>query len=918
MPKSKYVLICLLWLLHYPLSTSHAVDTGAPMTFPLADPDQKILAVTHEIPSPKSVQEEVATPKKPEATTTTQGQPPTQTDEENLPLGPTDPGEVPAAASLQPDIATQEPQGAIQSIIHYEAEESMFFDIKNKTVRLYGGGTIEHDTIKLEAEEIFLDWTKHTIAALSKKNEAGEIQKKAVFTRDEVEYFAESVRYNLDSKRGVANNSFNKQDDGLFRANKIKQDREDTFYADKGTYTTCNLTKPHFHVEATNIKMTQNDKVISGPFKFYFDNVPTPLGFASGVFYFLQKSGILFPKYGGESGKGFCLREGGYYFKFNDYVDLALKGEIYSKGSTGLSAESQYKKRYQYNGNLYYKRRTHVSTLEDRPVEKDWKFEWNHATENSRTSSLNAKVELSGQSSKEQSVLLNGERPQGTVSSSIRYMNKLVGLPYTLNASLQHTKDFKKQETIANMPSISLGTGSIYPFRKHGKAGDGWHSNIYFQHTVQFDNRLSNIIDDKKVDFSPKNWGLLFRNGKYGVEHEIPLYTNIKVLKYLNLKPALRYREQWYWEKMNYKDNNDPGEKIQGFERVSDYSFGAELTTTLYGTYHFSPHATVQTIRHELTPAVTFTYIPDFSDPKYGYWQTMRDGSKRDRFKEAIFRKSYYGTPASRAKAVMKIDLSSRLDMKVKNTKEGEKSTKKVPILESFDWSTEYDFLADEFALEDIKLSTRTHLFKDLFDIRFDSIFDPYIYKKIQKSSIQDEEKRINEFAWKHGQGIGRVKSASVSIGTRLSPSGRENILEQYDDLEEDEEEDVKEELKHIQEHPDQYIDFKIPWSLDLDYKWGYDRDKSEGNKITQTLSFDGNISLTKKWKVSFSSAYDITEKKLMDSSTRIGIHRDLHCWEMNFDWHPLGDRKHYEFSIGLKSPLLQDLKYSRSRGRRD
>lgn len=898
MPKSRYVFICLIWLSHYPLGTSYA---SSPVRAPVAEPDQKVSA--HTQPLPKTIPAEAAMlPEQLEDAMGVQGQDlgqnPQPPDEKKSPSAHNNAEDTSKASEMAPhDVATPEPRGPIQAVIHYKAEESMFFDIKNKTVHLYGGAFVEYDNIKLESEEVSLDWPKNTITAFSKKNESGEIQQKVVVTRDGIEYIAEDVCYNLDSHRGIASNLFTKQDDGLLRTNKVKQSNRDTFYADTCCYTTCNLTKPCYHIKAHELKMTQGDKAVSGPFQFYFDNVPTPLGFVTGLFYFSRKSGILFPKYGGESSKGFCLKEGGYYFQFNDYIDLALKGEIYSKGPIGFTAESQYKKRYQYNGNFFYRRNTYISTLASNDsFEEGWKFKWEHTTENSRTSSLNAFVNLQSSSFKTFNRFSRTESLQGVAESSIRYMNKLVGLPYTLNANLGYSQPLRssrtRQPATATIPSITLSTGSIYPLRKKGKVGDNWYSNIYFQHTVKANNQLSGAINNDIVDFSLKNWTTLFKNSKYDAGHEASLQTNIKLLSYLNLKPALTYREKWYWEKSNHKTQKS----AKSSERFCDFS--GELTTTLYGTYQFSPHATIQTVRHELTPLLSFTYTPDFSDPKYGYWQAISPEIKKNRFEGAV-----YDAPTAYTKAVMHIALNNRLNMKVKSTEKYGKSTKKIPILESFNWSTKYDFLKDEFALEDIELRTSTNLFKNLFDIEFNATFDPYLYEARSQT-------RINEFAWQHGQGLGRLKNTSLTIHTELSPDDKEDTWEQDEDFDEEEED----EPRHVQERPEQYVDFKVPWSLSLDYEWRYDGDRPKEYRIIQELSFSTRVKLTRNWEVNLSSAYDFTEKKLTDSSTSIEIYRDMHCWEMNFKWNPLGDNRSYEFSIGIKSPLLQALKYERSR----
>lgn len=890
MPKPKYVLTCLTWSLCFSLGTLHAVNT-----------------VTKQQATNHGSLSEVT--KGPRQTAT--------------------PAEAPAVSDS--DTPAQEQGKALEHIINYGAEGSMLLDLKHKTIRVHGTGVIEYDAIKLEAEEVFLDWTNHTFAAFSKKNKAGEVEEKAVLTKDGVEYIAENVRYNFDSQRAVANKLFTKQDDGILRVNRIKKDRKDTFYADHGTYTTCDLPKPHFHIGVQQLKLIQDDQVVSGPFNLHFDDVPTPLGFLFGVFYFPKGSGIITPVYGGESSKGYSLKDGGYYIKFNDYADLALKGTIHSKGSTAFNAESRYKKRYQYRGDLSYKRSTDRNSHYEEELTKkikSWRFKWNHRTENNRTSSLAAEVNLQSEKFRAQNPLSGSAGLQASMNSSIRYTNKLVGLPYTLNTSLRYTKNFQSKNAKATIPSTSLRTGNIYPFRKRGGHGGNWYTDIYIQHKVDFENKLSNTIGNETLDFSPKNWKRLFKNGQYGVNNTVPLKTNIKILGYLNLTPTIQYRERWYWKQINYKRKQvysydlSAGvlkrnkikireEKISGFKRVYDYDFGGGLTTTLYGTHFFSRNATIQAIRHQIEPVVSFTYTPDFSHPRYGYWQTIA-GKKYNRFKDAI-----YGAPRDRATAVMRVALNNRLDMKVKSNAYSKESTKKIPILEGLNLSTGYDFLEKECPLEDIDLRARTRLFDDLFDISFNATFDPYVHRKKYEDNLEDKkdspkEKKVPALAWNCGKGIGRATRASLSIGTKLSPERRDSSLKQYDDMEE--EQDVEEELRHIQEHPEQYVDFNIPWSLGLAYTWFYESPEPGKSSTTKTMNFDGDISLTPKWKVTLGSAYNITERKWVDTLTRIGIHRDLHCWEMNFNWRPLGNTQYFEFSIGVKSPLLQYLKYNRDK----
>jgi len=803
------------------------------------------------------------------------------------------------------------PSNPVRAPIQYNAKDAIVFDVKNLTIHLYGAGNIEYDAIKLEAEEVLIDWKQHTITASSKKNEAGNVEKKTILTREGIEYIAESVRYSFESQRAVANKLFTKQGDSILRTHKVKKDSETTFYADRATYTTCDLAKPHFHIEAKRVKINQDDRALSGPFRLYFNGVPTPIGFPFGIFYFPQGSGIIPPKYGGESERGFCLQDGGYYIKLSNYVDLALQGSLYSKGSTDFTATANYKKRYRYSGDLRFERGIYLTPDESKLSRKykSWHFLWNHNTEKNKNSSWHIQVDLASQNAYKIGGLLEDAIDKTRKDSSIRYTNRLVGfpLPYTADGSLR-LNNSKSGKYEASLPEISLNTANMYPFRKGSTSGTDWLSNIHLRHKFEFQSRLSNSDGDRLDFLTPKDWSTLWKNGKSGAQHTVPLGANIKILRYLNLAPQMTHQWRWYGEKKEYRydtKGNIKEDKVPGFVHVYDFDMGATLQTTCYGIYSRRRQATVQAIRHQFSPRLTFTYTPNFSEAKY--WQTIhggdKDGRKFDRFAGAV-----YPSPKAGEAAVLAINLSNRLDMKLKNRANSKKSAKKVPILESFDWSTSYDFLADQHAWGDIQFKTRTSLLDKLLDIRFESTFDPYSYKKNNQAYV-----RSNELAWNHGQGLGHMKKASLSIGASLGSSTSNETLKQ--DSRQKDDPDAQLAPTHLKKATKQYVGFAVPWKAQLNYRWDYTRlNPGDDAKKINSLDFEWHMSLTKKWEVSCKSAYDFNQKKLVGNSTAISIHRDLHCWEMDFNWNPLGDRLVYKFSVGLKAPLLKDIRLPRNR----
>lgn len=816
----------------------------------------------------------------------------------------------------------------IQSVIQCHPENgAIIFDFRKQTVLVEEHGLIEYGTTKIEAENMVFDWGQRTITAASKKNEQGTVEKKAVLTLDRTEYIATAIRYHLDSQRSVATTLFTKQDDGLLRSDRVKKDRENIFYGNQGIYTTCNLTHPHFYIATAQFKFIQEERVISGPFRLYFDGVRTPLGLPFGLFLLPQKSGIIAPQYAGlDTEKGFGLTDGGYYFHFNDYTDLTLQGDIYSRLTASLRADFRYKKRYRYGGNLFYQGNWDRHSTSP---QKSWRFKWKHNTENNRTSSFNADVELESTSFKDFYAAHNKKASQQRSSSNIHYTNTLVGLPYKLDAKLKYyytaTGKADTRKETATLPELYLKTNKIYPFRKKRGLDSAWYSDIYFEHRFDFTNKLSNEEGERPLTFfSHKDWKELFENKEYAAQNKFPLRTNIKLFNYLSLTPEASCVERWYGKRYTYADDNYIAEVIhkeQGFFRVYSYNFGGKLETALYGTYLFPSASILQAIRHEVQPTLNFVYTPDFSKGQYEYFQAFPHGNKRYRFN------SIYGSLENRATACLTVALNNTLTAKIKRAVKGEERTQKIPILKSFNWNADYDFLKEKHYLSDIKLNTGTSILDELITLSLKTTFDPYLYE--QETGDNDQKKYVKreDFAWQHGQGlpyIGNIKDATVNIGCRLGPlrrSGFLSLFKKEDDRKKADEQETEE--NDAQKKSEAYTSFMIPWGLRLDYTLKYTNPnyqqffyRSAQDKPTkQHLDINGEFDLTENWKAVIRTTYDITKRRLQYEDININITRDLHCWEMKFECQPWGDREYYAFNIGVKSPLLQFMKYSRKRG---
>jgi hypothetical protein len=806
----------------------------------------------------------------------------------------------------------KEPAGPLQTIIEYQAEDSITFDIQQKNFNIYGAGTIGYEDAQLTAENISLNWANNTIIATGKKGEKGQIDPKPIFQQGDIKYIAEEIRYNFESKRGTARRLFTKLEETIIRCRKAKVDVEDTYYADRIRFTSCNLSNPHYFVKVRNVKFVKGKRVTSGPFQFYFDGVPTILGFFYGLFYMPtpKVSGVIRPQIGEDGEKGFFLKEGGYYFYFNDYIDLALKGTIYSKGHAAFMATSRYKKRYGYNGSLGYSRGVQSYTPEaalQEYKEKEWSFKWQHHTKNNRVSSLTAEVDIQSRSPRH--ILQNRAEPDklnAKTESKVRYTRKLLSIPYTLTTTVSHSKDFRENLTNITFPEVMLSTTPIYIFRPKNSTPKHWYDDINLKHTLEFKNHLNNTIDKENLDFTKENWPKFLKESKYGMRHRFPIETNVKLFDYFNLKPSAEFTERWYFRKLEYQVVQDSVEadSSRGWYRVWDYKIGAGLQTTIYGTHFFKEESTIQGIRHRIEPSTEFNYSPGFPQ----YWQRIQ--RKGEAKFEDRFAKEIYGTPKHKASAVLSIKLDNTIEIKVKDTESTTGKAKKIPIFESLNMSTSYDFLEDNFKLKDIELGARTRLLDSLISLEYKATFDPYTYAG---------KKRIEEFAWQHGKGLGVMKKYMFKVGTTLKSKDYKDEKKDKKHKKKSFDKELVDGSKSEQESTSldatQYVNFDIPWQLNLTYSQHYSYDMEKDKKeTTRQLAFKGDVNITKNWKIECGSIYDFGKKKLVGSATTVKIYRDLHCWQMSFDWTPLAKRQAYEFSIGLKAPMLQDLKFPHNR----
>lgn len=833
-----------------------------------------------------------------------------------------------------------QPQGDIETTINYTAKDSINFDVQQQIVTLYGNAKIDYGLIQLEAAKIEIDWVNNTLSAKYEVDSTGKKIGVPVFKDGAETYETDQIVYNFDSKKAVITGLVTAQQGGFIHGNKVVKNDKDELFIPLAKYTTCNLPNPHFHIEAKKLKAIPDEKVVSGPFHLEFNDIPTPLGFAFGMFPDPKKSksGIIFPTYGEEARRGFFLRDGGYFFDISEYIKVSVTGEIYSKGSRGLTVNSSYKKRYAYSGGLNLAMNRLTSGLEgDSSVTNDFWLRWNHSPVARGSSRFSASVNAGTStynSNNSSDVNLNS---RATFNSSISYSKTFTGTPFNMAASFRHNQDVNTKKIDIQFPELSMNMSRIFPLKNVGRNKSGPLQSLGFSYAFSSTNRISNQLRnvpasdgrDSIADFNFDNLPLFLENAQNGARHSIPISTNTKILNYFTLSPSFNYDGLIYLRELNYEWNEEANElvtdTIQGLSLSHTFNVGASLNTRFYGLVNFAGDKAVKAIRHVVTPSISFNYRPDFSDPKYGYYQEVQVDSLGNTERKSIYQGFVYGSPSSGESAAVGFSLNNNIEMKVRDKKDTLSGTKKIPIFENLSFSSSYNFVADSFNLAPVSMNARTKI--GTFDINFSGTLDPYIWvvTGVDPETGAVSQKQISEFAWNNGRGLGQISRANIAIRTNLNPKMRESQANAADNVDRNGasaldgiigNDALEAELDYIRNNPDEYVDFNIPWSLNVSYSWNYNKRGFESSDITQTLRFSGNLSLTPKWKINFNSGFDFESKEF--TQTSLGLTRDLHCWVLDFNWTPFGRFESYSLDIHVKSSLLQDLKLSKRRSFRD
>ena len=822
----------------------------------------------------------------------------------------------------------------IETTINYSAKDSIFYDLKSQKIKLYGNSKIDYGEINLEAYEILVNWNDKTLDANYLTDSTGKKIGKPIFSEGNQSYETDKITYNFDSRKAKIKGIVTQLDDAYMQGEDVKKNEEDELFISHAMYTTCNLEEPHFHISSGKIKVIPGKKVVSGPFHLKFGDVPTPLGFIFGMFPQPKKkvSGLIMPNYGEEKRRGFYLRDGGYYFAVNDHIDLRLTGDVYSKGSYGMTLGSSYKKRYSYSGNLRFNyNKSKLGDFENPSTSNDFSFSWSHTPDaKGKSSRFSSSVNFQTNSYNQNKNLVYSdfnESINAQFNSNISYTKTFKGSPFNLSANLRHSQNVQTKKVNLTLPDVSYNMSRIYPFKNLGKLGKTALGKISISHRFNgkieltngsVGNSLSglNILNSsnnfsEQIDFNMDNLNSIIDRSKIGGKHTIPISTSFNLLKYFTVSPSVNYNEIWYFKKLSYNYNElENGIEIDttnSFQRAWSYSSAFALSTRIYGTVFFKK-GKIKAIRHVISPEISMSFSPDFTKPKFGYYENVQINSEGDTKLLSKYENFLFGSPRIGSSASMNFYIGNNLEMKVVDKNDTISGTRKIKIFDNLSFSSSYNFLADSFRLAPVRFSTRTSFFKRLINLSVSGNIDPYTFKldsiSENSSGIKNVyQRRVDELAYKNNQGIGSLAYINMSLGFRFSAKD----FRSEDEEEKDSSFGTREEIDYINSNIAEYIDFNVPWSINASYNLNRRKLGFRDPTITQTLTFSGDVSISEKTKISFRSGYDFKFKML--TQTSINATRDLHCWRINFSWVPFGRFQSYNLSINAVSALLQDLK---------
>ena len=812
----------------------------------------------------------------------------------------------------------------LDNIISGKNSDSLVYRPKDRLVYIYKSGDVTYGNMNMKADFMRVELDTKQLYATGVSDTLGN-KTRPVFVEGSSTFTMDTILYNMASGKAKIQGVATQEGDGYLLGRDVKKRADNTIDIASGSYTTCdNLDDPHFYLKLTKAKVIPQKKVIIGPAYMVLEDVPLPLAIPEGFFPLThgRSSGIIVPSYGEENTRGFFLRNGGYYWAASEYMDLTLLGSIYTYGSWELSAESRYVKRYKYRGGLtarYAKTRIGEPGDANYVNSPSMQLQWTHSqdTKANPGTTFSAQVNFATSGFQQYAATTLSDVISTTTESSISYGKNWAGTPFSMTISMRASVNSRDSTVNLTLPSASFNMSKIFPFKRKNAVGkQRWYEKI----SMTYSGSLTNSVKAKENElFSPD----IFDRMVNGIQHKIPISTSFNVLNYINVSPSFNYTARWYFREItqNYDpsaENNLRRDTTYTFRHVDDYNLSLNATTKIYGMYDLTRYQNfpLKMVRHTITPTIGLRYTPNFGDPRYGYYLPYQSSDNGDINYYSPYAGNAYAVPSRDSRAAeITFSVAQTLEAKVADKRDST-GMKKVKIIDNFSFSGSYNFLRDSMKLSTIPLSLRMTIpgLKN-FGINLQATLDPY---DVVLNSTGTSATRINKFMLANGKGLGRITNASTSIGYTFNskngnnPAAQQAINGPQGDLINPfffDPDNPLDPLLRRQMMVETYYDFSIPWNFSFNYGINY-RDNGAVKDIIQTLSYNASVTLTPKWGITVSGGFDFETGKL--TTGVFTLTRDLHCWQMSFNWVPVGTRRSWQFNISVKAASLQDLKYDK------
>jgi lipopolysaccharide assembly outer membrane protein LptD (OstA) len=866
--------------------------------------------------------------------------------------------------SLHRDSLQKAKKNGIEAPVKYEAGDSIVYDATTGIAHLYGSSKVDYQNMNLESEKIYLSLdsslvratgAKDTSAAFLADNHGDSIKGTPVFKMGADEYKSDTMAFNFKTKKGLIRQVYTAQDDGYMRGEVAKRDSTGIIYMQHGRYTTCDKDHPDFYIALSRAKVRPGKDVVFGPAYLVVADVPLPLAIPYGFFPFTKKysSGFIMPSYGDENDRGFYLRDGGYYFAISDKWDLKLLGEIYTQGSWGLSAASNYRKRYRYNGSFlfsYQDTRTGDKGMPDYSKQTSFKIQWSHRqdTKANPFSTLSASVNFAT-SSYERNNLTSMYNPQtmtqSTRTSSVSWSTTFSSIGMSLSATTNLSQNMRDSSLAMTLPDLNINISRFYPFkRKHAVGKERWYEKISMSYTGQ----LSNSINTKEDMLLHSN---LAKDWKNGFQHNIPVQANFTLFNYINVTPSFNFTDRMYLKKVN-RGWDDLAQKevldtTYGFHNIYNWNMSVSASTKIYGFWipnHKIFGDKLQAIRHVITPQVSFSYSPDFSARRYGYYDSYQytDADGKLHYVEySPYQNELYAVPGHGQTKSVSFDIANNIEAKIKSDKDST-GVKKISIIDELGLNMSYNAAAATHRWSDPSVRLRLRWWKS-YTFSMNARFRMYAYE-----DDDNGHHYLGNHTQFHFNRLPVFQGFSQNISFTLNPEKLKKLFGHSDDDDDDNQkgyddgegtdtdiesnvDDVLEKGKHkakkksgsmAETDEDGYMRFSMPWSLTFGY--GITMRENTGGRFktksmrypyqfTQTLNVSGNVRISDGWNITFASGYDFDSHDL--SMTTASLSRDLHCFNMSCSV-VLRPYTSYNFTFRCNASTLTDaLKYDKRSG---